>query len=174
MPVNIYVLPLGDDIDHDVLEHIRRSIEDTIGPETTILDPQPVPEHTFSPYVHQFSAPSIVHQLAAAAEGPSSKVLGVTAFDLYAPRTNYVFGEAQMSGQVAVVSLYRLCERGRQLYFDRVAKEAVHELGHTFGLEHCDDPTCVMHFSHTITDTDLKTGEFCAKDKALLNEALGK
>ncbi|MEW6585820.1 MAG: hypothetical protein AB1442_09465 [Nitrospirota bacterium] len=39
--------------------------------------------------------------------------------------------------------------------------EAVHEIGHTFGLVHCSDPNCAMHFSNSLRDTDRKSSEFC-------------
>jgi archaemetzincin len=32
----------------------------------------------------------------------------------------------------------------------RLVKEAVHELGHAFGLNHCENIECVMHFSNSL------------------------
>jgi archaemetzincin len=136
------------------------------------MEPRPAPKFAFSPYVHQFSAPTIVRKIADTVEEDAVKVLGITAFDLYAPRTNYVFGEAQISGPAAIISLYRLLHSDRGLYLERVGKEALHELGHTLGLDHCPDPACVMHFSHTITDTDEKTSNFCDRDREYLDEVL--
>jgi len=171
MPANIRITPLGD-IDSDVLEHVRAALRETFGAEVYITAAQPAPKYAFSAYVHQFSAPTVVHKLAATIPEPSAKVLGVTSFDLFAPRTNYVFGEAQMGGGAAVISLYRLLERDRSLYYARAGKEAIHEIGHTFGLDHCHEPGCVMHFSHTIEDTDQKSGKFCAKCQRLLDKAM--
>jgi len=80
---------------------------------------------------------------------------------------NFVFGEAIINGKVAVISLYRLDTRrygnqgGAARYLERALKEAVHELGHTFGLEHCGDPRCVMFFSNSLLDTDRKGSVFC-------------
>jgi archaemetzincin len=42
----------------------------------------------------------------------------------------------------------------------------VHELGHVFGLEHCPDPECVMHFSNSLLDTDRKSTSFCSQCRA--------
>jgi archaemetzincin len=44
---------------------------------------------------------------------------------------------------------------------ERLVKEAVHELGHTFGLRHCDDWRCVMTSSHGVERLDVKSAEFC-------------
>jgi archaemetzincin len=37
----------------------------------------------------------------------------------------------------------------------------VHELGHTFGLIHCDQARCVMTRSVNVLDVDAKTASFC-------------
>jgi archaemetzincin len=42
----------------------------------------------------------------------------------------------------------------------RTLKEANHELGHTFGLHHCEN-VCVMKFSNSLADTDKKPAIFC-------------
>jgi len=96
-----------------------------------------------------------------------NKILGVTDVDLYAPGLNFIFGEAELLGEAAIISLYRLRPEfyGEQsnwnLFVERAVKEAVHEIGHTLGLRHCPHPTCVMHFSLHIGMTDRKRREFC-------------
>jgi len=47
------------------------------------------------------------------------------------------------------------------LLHERLLKEALHELGHTFGLRHCVDYTCVMSSSNGVERIDLKRAEFC-------------
>ena len=98
---------------------------------------------------------------------PGARLLAVTAVDLYVPVLTFVFGEAQLSGGCAVVSLHRLREEfyglpaREELMRERLVKEAVHELGHTFGLRHCDDWRCVMTSSHAVERLDVKGAEFC-------------
>jgi archaemetzincin len=95
------------------------------------------------------------------------RIVGIADVDLYVPRLNFVFGEADIASGTAIVSLYRL----RPEYYglapdeasllERATKEIVHELGHTFGLGHCPNNKCVMHFSNSLADTDLKKAHFC-------------
>jgi archaemetzincin len=60
-----------------------------------------------------------------------------------------------------VVSVARLRDPNPDRFLNRVVKEAVHELGHTWGLGHCDSPTCVMHHSESVEDADAKNEGFC-------------
>ena len=95
------------------------------------------------------------------------RVVGITDVDLYVPRLNFVFGEADIVSGTAIVSLYRLRQEyyglapDETLFLERATKEIVHELGHTFGLKHCSNNKCVMHFSNGLADTDLKEAYFC-------------
>ena len=95
------------------------------------------------------------------------RVVGIADVDLYVPRLNYVFGEADMVARTAIISLYRLRQEyyglapDEALLLERAVKEVVHELGHTFGLGHCPNNRCVMHFSNSLADTDLKEAHFC-------------
>ncbi|HDL78962.1 MAG TPA: archemetzincin, partial [Bacteroidetes bacterium] len=58
------------------------------------------------------------------------------------------------------------------LLAERFAKEAVHELGHTFGLIHCENPTCVMHASTYAEEIDLKNYQFCPNCRAVVNSKI--
>ena len=94
------------------------------------------------------------------------RVVGIVDVDLYVPRLNFVFGEADVLSRTAVVSLCRLRQEyyglapDDGLFLERATKEIVHELGHTFGLRHCPNNKCVMHFSNSLADTDLKEAHF--------------
>ncbi|MBP1648249.1 MAG: peptidase, zinc-dependent [Bacteroidetes bacterium] len=91
----------------------------------------------------------------------------------------YVFGEAQLGGSVGVVSYYRLPNEryglpaNRTLFTERLLKEAMHELGHTFGLLHCRALDCAMHISTYVEDIDTKPAEFCreCEQKLILAES---
>jgi archaemetzincin len=89
-------------------------------------------------------------------------VLGVTNVDLYASRLNFVLGEAEYPGNFAIISLHRLKSPNKKIFLKRVLTEAVHELGHTFGLPHCGNHLCVMHFSNSVVETDIKGPGFCS------------
>ena len=82
-------------------------------------------------------------------------------------KLNFVFGETNLRGQVAAIYLPRLrpefynLESDEPLFYDRIVKEAIHELGHSFGLIHCNNKRCIMHFRNSLHDTDFKNRSFC-------------
>jgi archaemetzincin len=94
-------------------------------------------------------------------------ILGICNFDAYSLGLNFVFGQASLTGGVAAIYLPRLRQDfyGRDadtsIFIERVLKEATHEVGHAFGLEHCPKRSCVMHFSNSLADTDYKAKDFC-------------
>jgi archaemetzincin len=106
----------------------------------------------------QYYSTATLQRLERAGD-PDARVLGVTACDLFVPVLTFVFGEAQLDGNCAVVSSARLGEEfyglpgSETLFRERLLKEAAHELGHTFGLRHCADWRCVMASSHAVTPT---------------------
>lgn len=115
----------------------------------------------------QYYSTEILRQLVNLAPR-DRRVLALTSLDLFVPVLTFVFGEAQLEGNCAVVSLHRLREefyglpRNEELLAERLVKEAVHELGHTFGLRHCPDWRCAMASSHGVELLDVKGAELCA------------
>jgi len=95
------------------------------------------------------------------------KVVVLVDFDLYVPVFTFVFGEAQLNGKHSIVSLCRLHEEfytgqtDDELLFQRAIKEILHELGHNFGLLHCNNWDCVMHSSTIIEEVDIKGSIYC-------------
>lgn len=115
-------------------------------------------------------AGAFLKELRLPAAGSADKYLGVTTADLYSRGLNLVFGQADVGGPAAVISLARL--GSGQALRERALKEAVHELGHTLGLAHCRDKNCVMWFSRVLTETDFKSDDFCPRHQAELGMLL--
>ncbi len=115
----------------------------------------------------QYNSTFLIRRLLSLDSNSSSKMLGITSVDLFVPILTYVFGEAQLEGTAGVMSTYRLDETIYGLppdpvkLFERSMKEAVHELGHTFGLLHCKNFNCAMHASTTVDDVDVKGATLC-------------
>jgi archaemetzincin len=115
----------------------------------------------------QYYSSGILASLPAPAAGRVALV--ITEADLYVPVLTFVFGEAQLNGPRAIVSTHRLREEfygqaGDEAKLnERLAKEALHELGHTQGLRHCDNWRCAMASSHAVERLDLKEAQYCRR-----------
>jgi len=92
------------------------------------------------------------------------KVLVLVDFDIYRPGfTGTLFGEAEVGGEVAIVTTAPLENHFKSSFLikERALKEALHELGHTLGLDHCKTPGCAMNISKDIYDIDEKKKTYC-------------
>jgi archaemetzincin len=115
----------------------------------------------------QYYSSQIISEAVNLAGGFDGKILILTELDLCIPVLTFVFGEAQLNGKHSIVSVCRLHEEfysgesNENLLFERIKKEVLHELGHNFGLKHCQDWDCVMHSSPGIEEVDIKGGYYC-------------
>ena len=151
----------------DWLHPLAEALEQAFPVAVRVRPPWFDPESSFDPSRGQYNSTRLLELLLDHGGDGAWKILGVTSVDLFIPVLTYVFGEAQLDGTAAVVSTHRLgteaygLEPDEALSRDRLVKEAVHELGHTFGLVHCPDAGCVMHASTYVEEIDLKSAAFC-------------
>ncbi|MEM3565720.1 MAG: archaemetzincin family Zn-dependent metalloprotease [Candidatus Bathyarchaeia archaeon] len=168
--MKIGILRIGK-VDLDVLKRICENLNMAF-PKThchTIPEILALPQEAFDKTRGQYRSDMILGLVAGYVKKARNlnRVLGVVDADIYVPGLNFVFGEAECPGKVALISLWRLrpefygASSNFELFIERSTKEAVHELGHTFGLTHCKNPFCVMYFSNSIFETDRKKGVFC-------------
>ncbi len=87
--------------------------------------------------------------------------LAIVNQDLYTNNVTFVFGEAEVGGRVGIVSLARLNTKAKGDLSLLACKEVTHELGHIFGLRHCDNNRCVMNFSANLAEVERKSNKFC-------------
>lgn len=127
----------------------------------------------------QYHSTAILEKLASTLPSQAIKVVAITNEDLFIPILTHVYGEAQLAGKACIVSTFRLQE-GLSLanitkeFENRIVKEVLHELGHTFNLRHCNDKVCIMHYCRSIKDVDRKSDQLCRYCKILLEDELKK
>jgi archaemetzincin len=163
------LVPIGQ-VDGAILTVIGEGLQEAFGRDCVLAAPLPHPDYAYERRRGQYLADAILARLRPL-DLPAERWLGIVDVDLYTPGLNFVFGQASVGGPAAVIALPRLRQGfyGRPehtaLFHQRAVTEAVHELGHTYGLGHCPNPTCVMHFSNSLPDTDRKGDNFCPRCK---------
>jgi archaemetzincin len=171
----IGVVPLGVGGDA-VVRIIAANIQALFHLPVDLLPDLTGPDYALNGRRQQYNALLILKRLAESRRA-HHRLLGVVNVDLFIPVLTHVFGEAQLGGRAAVVSLYRLREQqdGGRVHLDalyeRAAKVAVHELAHTFALAHCEQPECIMRASYGLGDLDGTPLFFCDYCGAFLAEA---
>lgn len=160
----------------DCLEDVRAHLARVFAARVLLEAVPERPTDAYDPRRRQHLSTRILGWLSARPGSEACKVLGVTDVDLFIPVLTFVFGEAQLGGRTAVVSGARLADPRSPaavtpLYVARLAKECVHELGHTFGLLHCEQPRCVMSRSVSLLEVDRKDSQPCHDCRVRLQEA---
>ena len=130
-----------------------------------------LPPEAYVPDRGRWDADRILEELPPSV---GETLVAVTGEDLFAGGLKFVFGLADAERRVALVSVARLRSRSPAATGARLVKEVVHELGHTLGMAHCPDPTCVMHFSNSLADTDGKGSTLCESCEARVPEEARK
>src|SRR6185369_2278572 len=159
----IQIVPVGS-IDRDILDFLAVTVRETVGARCVINTRPLDPGDAFNAQRRQYNSTSILQRLLLESDDSrDGKLLGVADVDLFIPVLTFVFGEAQLGNRGALMSVHRLRQQfyglpgDERVFYERCEKEAVHELGHAFGLIHCKYFECVMHYSNSIDQVDLKS-----------------
>ncbi len=179
---DIYLLPLGS-ADRGLVSELRSPLMETFRATVSVQDLDLDLERFFHPSRAQYNSTEILHHVIERCVVPGnsddgasrgSKYLAVVSEDLFIPILTFVFGEAKFAGEAAVVSYHRLQSELYGLPNDphllslRLLKEALHEMGHAYGLVHCHSQDCVMRSSTDVEGIDLKGDVFCEDCEPLL------
>ena len=162
----ILIFPIGS-VDSDILRNIANALEKAFHCNVELGSGVPIPQDSYNSKRRQYHSTTILKKMQVIKPKKFDRMIGVTDVDLYVAELNFVFGEADIFSGVTVISLTRLRQEfyglhsDRRLLHERAVKEAIHEIGHTYGLGHCHDPKCIMYFSNSLRDTDRKGPGFC-------------
>ena len=163
---SIHILPIQFSYSN-FLQPLQSCIESQFDIPSSIISDTFDCSNSFDIRRNQYNSSFILNDLLNVNHTESAKLIGVTSLDLFIPVLTFVFGEAQLDGPTAVVSTHRLRPEyyglppDKPLVLLRLQKETVHEIGHTFGLGHCENFNCVLHPSTYVEEIDLKSVNFC-------------
>jgi archaemetzincin len=171
--MQITLVPIGP-ISGGLLSRLQKDLPGIFNAIVTIGQPISLPSEAFNRQRKQYLGDAILNRLHSL-QMDADRLVGLIDQNCYARGLNFIFGQAAMNGRQAFVALPRLrsefygLAEDAQVFYVRVFKEVIHELGHTWGLSHCPNRKCIMHFSNMLQDTDIKGPDFCSACKDRLN-----
>lgn len=165
--MRVDVVPVGD-VPAAVKRAASTALRSVYEADVSMQSGESLPTNAYDTGRDQYRAEHFIE--LASRVGNGAKNIAITTEDLYYRRRNYVFGLAYLDGNGSVISTYRLqtssdggisTRSATDVFNDRVRKEVVHEVGHTMGLDHCENNRCVMNFSPTVREVDVKEEHLC-------------
>jgi len=175
------LLPIGN-LDAGLLNDLGPALSHCLQVPCSVVSGRMDPAFAFHRERQQYHSSEILLAMQDIVTANTWRVLGIATADLYIPILTFVFGEAQMGGPCAVVSIHRLRQEfyglpsNSALLHQRLRKEALHEVGHTLDLVHCEDYQCAMSPSHAVEWIDLKGDELCpfCRERILSKKSLAQ
>jgi archaemetzincin len=175
----VVLVPLGKvDFPADLLDAVEEGLKDELQVSVRRLARQPMPKTAFYAKRRRWRADVLLDHLPTLVPDlkDTTRVLGLTTHDISTTKPPFpdwgIFGLGNMGGPAAVISSFRLRRKAKdaaQIEF-RVVNTAIHEIGHTFGLDHCTEPRCPMLDAEGgITNTDTSSGHLAEGCRALLD-----
>jgi archaemetzincin len=171
----VAIQPLGK-IDQKLTERVKLQLIENYGVDVVIKPALPLPKQAYYPARARYRAEKLLTFLETT-DKTADKILGLTTVDISTTKGKYpdwgILGQGQLGGRPCVVSTFRMRGSARNatesLFQSRFAKVVAHELGHTYGLEHCPKKGCLMEDAKgTVKTVDGET-DFCADCKQHLS-----
>jgi archaemetzincin len=147
----LYLQPLGKELPDADVEAVRKGIVEFYGLEVRVLSRVPLPPAAWYPQRQRWRAEKILEFLDTQMPDDGDRILGLTGADISTTKGNVqdwgVLGLGELPGKAGVISAFRARRRAKDPSSprERLAKVAVHEIGHTLGLDHCPSDGCLMH-----------------------------
>jgi archaemetzincin len=171
------VQPLGPTLSSVDVDFVKTSVQSFYDCNIVVAERKVLPKSAYYPQRQRYRAEKLLDYLETQLSRDADRILGLTSVDISTTKGSItdwgILGLATIDGRVSVLSSFR-CRRKTRSPEEatvRLGKIAVHEIGHTLGLEHCPTTGCLMQDAEGSVLTVDHEFDLCAKCRARLNES---
>ncbi len=173
----LYLQPLGADLPDADVAMVTTALVEFYGLQVKVLPRVDLPREAYYPPRHRYRADKLLDFLAPRLPADGFRILGLTGVDISTTKGAIydwgVLGLGSLDGAAGVISSFRARRGARDALHARIrlAKVAVHEIGHTQGLDHCPTVGCLMEDAEGKVATCDREYDLCPRCRARLTAA---
>lgn len=180
--LRIHLVPIGA-VAARRIEQTARSLEAHVAVSVQVHPRYPFPHSAKSTRANAYKAESLLDWLDSLPLPSEGKRMGLTDADIVTRKGSIpiwgILGMGSIDGRCSVLSTYRMERKWEggapeALVEARLWKIAVHELGHTLGLDHCPKVGCIMEDGHGTVKTIDRDETLCPSCQHDFDEKLSR
>lgn len=145
----IQILPFTG-TDSLLVRQLQKGLQSYLTGNVTIGAFRSLPDYAFYKSRRRYIADSLLVFLSLLNPDKTGKIIGITNKDISTRKGDIenwgILGLGSCPGNACVISTFRAGRQkvARAVFIQRVIVLALHELGHTYGLQHCPVASCIM------------------------------
>jgi archaemetzincin len=179
----VAIVPLGP-VKQEYLERVVQELQARLSVQVRVEPQRELPKEAFYTPRRRWRAEKLIAAIEANPPADAWKIMAVTEAEISTTKGDIqdwgIAGLGNLGGLTCVVSahIYKKHSKTKEALLRRLGDLAVHEFGHTLGLDHCETQACVMADAKgkAVKSADESSGQYCAQclerlfpeDRALL------
>jgi archaemetzincin len=170
----LLIQPLGKELPDEDMALVRQALVGFYNLQIRVMPRVDLPEQAYYQPRRRYRAEKILPFLLEKLPGDGARILGLTGVDISTDNGSIkdwgILGLASLGGKECIVSAFRCHKRSPQGMPARIllAKVAVHEVGHTLGLDHCITRGCLMEDAGGLVRTCDREYDICSRCRSML------
>jgi len=170
----LLIQPLGRELPHEEVAVVRQALVGFYNVQIRVLPRVDLPEQAYYGPRRRYRAEILLPFLLEKLPSDGDRILGLTGVDISTDKGDIkdwgILGKANLGGKECLVSAFRCHKRATEGASPSIllAKVAVHEVGHTLGLDHCTKRGCLMEDARGQLRTCERAFDICTHCRAQL------